>query len=110
MHVALYAVALLCGIATARATTIMDRARVKARSFLFSVISGLSFLATFATAGLGFLLYPWWIPVVAIIGASLLVGLMVTRTTHSFFYKAVPVTGLITIGLCAYGWLRWAED
>jgi len=108
MDVTLYTFALFCGISTARATSIMDRARVKDRSFIFSFISGLSFLATFATIGLGFLLYEWWIPVVATFAMALLVGLIVIRATHSFFYKAVPVTGLVTIALSAYGWLKWA--
>jgi len=107
MHVALYTFALFCGIATARATTIMDRARVRDRSFAFSIISGLSLLATFATVGLGFLLYPWWIPIVTSFAMLLLVGLIVTRATHAFFYKAVPVTGLVTIAICGYGWLKW---
>jgi CHASE2 domain-containing sensor protein len=108
MHVALYTFALFCGISTARATSIMDRAGVRDRSVAFSMISGLSFLATFATVGLGFLLYSWWTPIVASLAMALLVGLIVTRTTHAFFYKAVPVTGLVTIGLCTYGWLEWA--
>ncbi len=108
MHIALYAFALFCGISAVRATTIMDRARVKDRSVIFSIISGLSLLATFAIVGLGFLLYPWWTPIVAIFAMSLLVGIVVTRATHALFYKAVPVTGLVTIAVCAYGWLKWA--
>ena len=108
MPISLYALALFCGIATVRATTIMDRARVKDRSVAFSMISGLSLLATFATVGLGFLLYPWSIPIVATFAMLLLVGIVVTRATHSFFYKAVPVTGLVSIALCGYGWLKWA--
>ncbi|HZF15040.1 MAG TPA: hypothetical protein VE046_03760 [Steroidobacteraceae bacterium] len=108
MSVTLYAIALLCGIATVRATVIMDRARVKDRSRVFSVISGLTLLATFATVGLGFLIYPWWIPVVAGFAMAFLVGLIVIRATHAFFYKAVPVTGLVAIALCGYGWIMWA--
>jgi len=108
MQIAAYAFALFCGISTVRATTIMDRARVKDRSFTFSIISGLSLLATFALFGLGFLIYSWWIPIVAIFALSLLVGIVVTRATHAIFYRAVPVTGLVTIALCAYGWLKWA--
>ena len=108
MDVALYAFALFCGISTARATAIMDRAGVRDRTVAFSIISGLSFLATFAIVGLGFLLYPWWTPVVAGFAMALLVGVVVTRATHAFFYKAVPITGLVTIALCAYGWLEWA--
>ncbi len=108
MQVALYALALFCGISTARATTIMDRARVRDRSVAFSIISGLSLLATFALVGLGFLIYEWWIPIVATFAMSLLVGIIVIRATHGFFYRAVPVTGLVTIALCAYGWLKWA--
>jgi hypothetical protein len=108
MHIALYTFALFCGISTARATTIMDKARVKDRSVVFSIISSLSLLATFATAGLGFLIYPWWIPVVAGVAMSLLVGLIVIRATHSFFYAVVPLTGLVTIAICCYGWLKWA--
>jgi CHASE2 domain-containing sensor protein len=108
MQVALYALALFCGIATVRATTIMDRARVKDRSFAFSIISGLSLLATFGLVGLGFLIYEWWIPIVATLAMSLLVGIVVIRATHGFFYRAVPVTGLVTIAICAYGWLKWA--
>ena len=86
----------------------MDRARVKDRSFIFSAISGLSLLATFAIVGLGFLIYSWWVPIVAIFAMLLLVGIIVTRATHALFYKAVPVTGLVTIALCAHGWLKWA--
>jgi CHASE2 domain-containing sensor protein len=108
MHVALYTFALFCGISTARATSIMDRAGVRDRTAVFSIISGLSFLATFATVGLGFLLYSWWTPIVASMAMALLVGVVVTRATHAFFYKAVPITGLVTIAICAYGWLKWA--
>lgn len=87
----------------------MDRAGVKDRSVTFSIISGLSLLATFATVGLGFLIYAWWIPIVASFAMAILVGLIVTRATHAFFYKAVPVTGLVTIAVCAYGWLTWVR-
>ncbi len=85
----------------------MDRAGVRDRSVAFSIISGLSLLATFATVGLGFLIYAWWVPVVAGIAMAFLVGLIVIRATHAYFYKAVPVTGVITIALCGYGWLKW---
>lgn len=108
MSIPLYAVALFCGIATVRATVIMDRAGVKDRSRAFSVISGVTLLATFATVGLGFLLYRWWVPVLASCAMAFLVGLVVIRATHALFYKAVPVTGLVAIALCGYGWLKWA--
>jgi hypothetical protein len=108
MSIGLYTFALFCGIATVRATVIMDRARVRDRSLVFSIISSLSLLATFATVGLGFLLYPWWVPLVAGFAMAFLVGLVVIRATHAYFYKAVPVTGMITIALCGYGWLKWA--
>lgn len=108
MSVALYAFTLFCGIATVRATTIMDRARVRDPNKVFSLISGLSLLAWFALLGLGFLIYEWWIPVVAGFATALLAGFLVIRATHGFFHAAVPVTGLITIGVCAYGWLKWA--
>jgi hypothetical protein len=108
MDVALYTFALFCGISTARATTIMDKARVKDPSAVFSVISSLSLLATFALIGLGFLIFVWWIPIVAGFAMALLVGLVVRRATHAFFYRAAPVTGLLTIAICGYGWLKWA--
>src|SRR5882672_1176528 len=108
MSVTLYAIALLCGIATVRATVIMDRARVRDRSRAFSVISGVTLLAIFATVGLGFLLYRWWVPVLATTAMAFLVGLVVIRATHAFFYRAVPVTGLVAIALCGYGWIKWA--
>ena len=108
MPVTLYAIALFCGIATVRATVIMDQARVRDRSRVFSVISSLTLLATFATVGLGFLLYPWWVPVMAAFATAFLAGLIVIRATHAFFYKAVPVTGLVAIALCGYGWIKWA--
>lgn len=108
MPITLYAIALFCGIATVRATVIMDEAGVKDRSRAFSVISSVALLATFATVGLGFLLYPWWVPVIAIFATAFLAGFLVIRATHAFFYKAVPVTGLVAIALCAYGWIKWA--
>jgi hypothetical protein len=107
MSIGLYTFALFCAIATVRATVIMDRAGVRDRSLVFSIISGLTLLATFATVGLGFLLYPWWVPVLATFAMAFLVGLIVIRATHAFFYKAVPVTGIIAIALCGYGWLKW---
>lgn len=110
MHVALYTFALFCGIATARATTIMDRARVKDPNAVFSLISGLSLLATFALIGLGFLIYVWWIPIVAGFAMALLVGVLVRSATHALFYKLVPVTGLLAIATCGYGWLKWAGN
>jgi len=108
MSVTLYAIALFCGIATVRATVIMDQAGVRDRSRVFSVISSVTLLAIFATVGLGFLLYPWWIPVLATVAMAFLAGLLVLRATHAFFYKAAPVTGLVAIALCAYGWIKWA--
>jgi CHASE2 domain-containing sensor protein len=108
VSISLYAFALFCGIATVRATVIMDRAGVKDRSRDFSLISSLTLLATLATVGLGFLLYPWWVPVLATFAMALLVGLVVLRATHAFFYKAVPVTGLVAIAICGYGWIKWA--
>jgi CHASE2 domain-containing sensor protein len=109
MSISLYAVALFCGIATVRTMAIMDRAAARDRSRSISVIGGLTLLATFATVGLGFLLYPWWVPVLTAFAMALVVGLIVIRATHTFFYKAVPVTGLVAIALCAYGWIKWAE-
>jgi hypothetical protein len=109
MSITLYSFALFCGIATVRATVIMDRAGVRDRSFAFSFISGLSLLATFATVGLGFLIFPWWVPIVAGFAMAFLVGFIVIRATHAFFYKAVPVSGTIAIALCAYGWAQWAR-
>jgi CHASE2 domain-containing sensor protein len=108
MSIGLYTFALFCGIATVRATAIMDRAGVKDRSRVLSIISSLSLLTTFATVGLGFLLYPWWVPVVAGFAMAFLVGLIVIRATHAFFYKAIPVTGIVSMALCGYGWLKWA--
>ena len=108
MSITLYAIALFCGIATVRATVIMDRAGVRDRSRAFSLISGLTLLATLATVGLGFLLYPWWVPVLATVAMAFLVGLVVLRATHAFFYKAAPVTGLLAIAICGYGWIKWA--
>jgi hypothetical protein len=108
MSITLFAVALFCGIATVRATMIMDRAGVKDRSRAISVISGVTLLAIFATVGLGFLLYRWWIPVLATFAMAFLVGLIVIRATLGLFYKAVPVTGLVAIALCGYGWIKWA--
>src|SRR6267142_4051493 len=107
LSITLYAVALFCGIAPVRATVIMDRAGVKDRSRAFSVISGVTLLAIFATVGLGFLLYRWWVPVIATVAMAFLVGLIVIRATHALFYKAVPVTGLVAIALCGYGWIKW---
>src|ERR1700740_85068 len=108
MSSTLYAVALFCGIATVRATVIMDRAGVRDRSRLFSAISSVTLLAIFATVGLGFLLSPWWVPAVTTVAMAFLAGLVVIRATHAFFYKAAPLTGLVAIALCAYGWIKWA--
>src|SRR5262245_61894645 len=108
MQVATYTFALFCGIATLRATAIMDRAGVKDRSRIFSLVSGLSLPATFGLVALGFLIYVWWTPIVATFAMLFLVAFTVTRATHAFFYKAVPITGLVAIAICAYGWLKWA--
>ena len=108
MSITLYALALFSGIATVRTTVMMDRAGGSDRSRAFSVISSLTLLATFATVGLGFLLYPWWIPVMSVFAMAFLAGLIVIRATHAYFYKVVPVTGLVAISLCGYGWIKWA--
>src|SRR5258705_1503705 len=108
MSITLYAVALFCGIATVRATVIMDQAGVRDRSRAFSAISGVSLLAIFATVGLGFLLYPWWVPVLTTVAMAFLAGLVVIPATHGFFYKAAPLTGLFSIALCAYLWIKCA--
>lgn len=108
MNVALYSFALFCGLATVRATTIMDNARVRDRNAVFSLISGLALLAWFALLGLGFLIYEWWIPVVAGFATALAAGVLVRRATHGFFYRVAPVMGLVAIAVSAYGWLKWA--
>jgi hypothetical protein len=87
MDVPLYSLALFCGIATVRATTIMDNARVRDRSAVFSLISGLALLG-FATA--------------------FAAAFLVLRATHGFFYRIAPVMGLIAIAVCVYGWLKWS--
>jgi CHASE2 domain-containing sensor protein len=108
MHVYLYAFALFCGIATVRATSIMDRSGVRDPNRIFSMISGLSLFASFALVGLGFVLYEWWVPIVTAFATALLVGVLVIRATHAFFYRAVPVTGLVAIVVCVRGWFTWA--
>jgi predicted PurR-regulated permease PerM len=108
MDVPLYSLALFCGIATVRATTIMDNARVRDRSAVFSLISGLALLAWFALLGLGFLIYDWWIPVVAGFATAFAAAFLVLRATHGFFYRIAPVMGLLAIAVCVYGWLKWS--
>jgi len=100
MSVTLYEIALLCGIATVRATVIMIEHSVKDRS-RSSRSSAADIAGYLLRLSAWFLIYPWWIPVVAGFAMAFLVGLIVIRATHAFFYKAVPVTASLRLRFAA---------
>jgi hypothetical protein len=104
-----FAVGLLFGITTARAGTIAARGQIRDPNAVFTVIHFVAMASTFALLAWGFVVLPWYWPIAAFIGISLVVGVIVLRPTWLFFYRAIPFTGLVTVAAATYCWYAWVS-
>jgi hypothetical protein len=104
-----FGVGLLLGITTARAGTIAARGHIRDPIAVFTLIHFAAMASTFALLAWGFVVLPWYWPIVAFVGLSLIVGVIVLRPTWLFFYKAIPLTGLLTVAAAIYCWYSWAS-
>lgn len=104
MGYALFFSALFFGLLTARAGTIADRGGIEPTPIVVSITFA-SMLCTFSIVVWGFIYLSWWLPILAFVVLSLVVGSVVTRGTWTSFYQAIPVTGLIAIGTTAAAWV-----
>jgi hypothetical protein len=104
MNVALVLSGIFFGILTARAETIAARGGIEQVNLALISISFGSMISTFAIIIWGFINLKWWIPLAGFVVISLFVGVIVGRSTWPLFYKAIPITGLITIVVTGYAW------
>jgi type II secretory pathway component PulF len=102
-----YLVALLAGMIASRTSTVMMRGGYEETNTFRSFVGLLSMIATFGLISLGFVLFEWWVPIVAFIGISILMDFLVTRQTLGAFCVAIPIFGIISTAGCAYGWYAW---
>lgn len=92
------------GVLTARAETIANRGGIEQTNSTVIFINFASMISTFAIMIWGFVNLHWWIPLVGFIVISTLVGVIVDRSTWLIFYRAIPLTGLMTIAINGYAW------
>ena len=105
MSITLLCLGIFFGVLTARAGTIADRGGIQQTNTAIILIGFGAMVSTFAIMIWGFISFSWWIPLIAFIPISLLVGLLVGPANWVIFYRATPVTGLIAIGVTTIAWL-----
>ncbi|QOY53722.1 hypothetical protein HUE87_07360 [Candidatus Sulfurimonas marisnigri] len=105
MSLVLFLSALFFGMLAARAGTVFARSGIQPTNPFVVIINFGSMISTFAIVVFGFLNLSWWIPIVGFIGISLIAGILINHSTMTFFYKALPVTGLIAIVINTYAWI-----
>lgn len=72
-----------------------DQTRKSSGMVVFDLIGTVSGLAAFI---ISFLLFAWWIPIVAlVVGYWLIAPFVVTRSSYAFFYQTQVVTALIAM-------------
>ena len=104
-----FAAGLFLGITTAKAGTIAVRSHIRDPNPMFTLIKFGSMVSTFALVAWGFVVLPWYWSILAFVGISLLVRIIVLETIWLFFYKTMPVTGLLTMAAVVYCWYAWAS-
>lgn len=105
MYLTLFFVALFFGMLAARAGTVFARCGIQPTNLVVVLINFAAMLSTIAVIIFGFLSLSWWIPILGFIGISLVAGVLINHSTMTFFYKVMPITGLITIIVNAYAWV-----
>ena len=105
MYLILFIVGLFFGMLAARAGTVFARGGIEPTNLIVVLINFASMLSTFAIIIFGFLSLSWWIPIIGFISISLVAGVLINHSTMAFFYKAIPITGLIVIVVNAYAWV-----
>lgn len=107
LYVAVLAAGIVCGVLTAKSAKFIDS--IRPPSPLGSIVQVVTyFLALPGLLVLGFLTLPWWAPIVAFIGLSLVVGmLLVNRGVMTVVAVLHPVWPWLTIGVAAFGWWRY---
>ncbi len=107
MNYALLFSGLFFGVLTARVGGVGARGGVEPSPNLIRlIINSGSLISVFAIIVWGLMNFTWWVTPLAFIIISLVVGAMVTRLTCGSFYLAMPVTGLVTIGVTVAAWIH----
>jgi hypothetical protein len=109
MSLILFLSALFFGMLAARAGTVFARGGIQPTNLLVVIINFASMISTIAIVVFGFLSLSWWIPISGFIGISLIAGVLINYSTMTFFYKALPITGLIAIIINAYAWMLYTN-
>lgn len=109
MSLILFLSALFFGMLAARTGTVFARGGIQPTNLLVIIINFVSMISTFAIVVFGFLSLSWWIPIAGFIGISIITGILINHSTMTFFYKVLPVTGLIAIIINAYAWMIYID-
>lgn len=106
MNYALLFTGLFFGILTARIGGVGARSGVEpSPNLIMLIINSGSLISVLAIIVWGFMNFTWWVIPLAFIVVSLIVGAIVTRLAWGSFYLAMPVTGLVTIGVTVMAWI-----
>lgn len=99
---------LLFAITTARAAAIGVKGGIQNLNPVLIVIDFFGIVAAIALIVWGFINLSWYWPIVAFVVISLLVGVIVRRSTWPYFYRAMPVTSILTVAAAVYCWAEIA--
>jgi hypothetical protein len=104
----LYVTALTLGIATARISTIRSRGGSQGyEGVVRSITSFVAMLTCFALIVWGFAALSWYWPIAIFVVASVIVGIVINRTSWPMFYLVQPLISLGTIGIGLTLWIAY---
>ena len=66
-----------------------------------------STLSMYALALWGFINLIWWVPLVVFVAIFQALRLIVRSSNWEQFYRAIPITGGLTIVITSGAWLKW---
>jgi hypothetical protein len=102
--IAVFIVAMLLGVLTARVSTIGARGGIEPTRRSTAFIAFIAMLATFAIIVWGFASLSWYWPVGTFLVVSVLAGFAISRENWSFWYQVNLFLQLAVILIATYLW------
>ena len=107
MDIIILCVGMIFGIVTLHASINASKNGVEHTNKSSALIHLGSTLSMYALALWGFINIIWWIPLVAFVGLYQALRLVVRGSNWEQFYRAIPITGGLTIVITSCAWLKW---
>lgn len=93
------------GVLTLHASVNASRNGVKHTNRAVALIHLASTISMYAITVWGFINLTWWIPLVGFVVIYQALRLVVRSSNWALFYKAIPVTGGLTVAITSGAWL-----